>query len=323
MKVAVTGATGHLGAALVRELSAAGHAVRALVREDRRALDGLDVECCGGDVTDPGAVAALVRGTDAVIHAAARVSIADDDAEEVFRVNVGGTRNVVDACLAASTGRLVHVSSIHAFEQEPREAPLDESRPLVAPGDERYPPYDRSKGAADREVQRGAAAGLDTVVIHPTALVGPLDWKPSHFGQVVRRIVERRMPMLIDGGFDWLDVRDAARATVRAIEAGRRGERYLVAGRWASIREVAAIVAAAAGVRPPRWVAPFWSAAAGLPLIAAWANLSGQRPVYTRAALHALKTPREIRRDRAVRDLGLTWRPLEESFRDAVAWFRR
>lgn len=322
MKIALTGATGHLGAALVRELLASGHAVRALVREDRRALEGLEIEAVEGDVTDPAPVAALCRGVDAVIHAAGRVSLEDHD-DEVFRINLGGTRNVVEACLSAKVGRLVHVSSIHAFAQEPLDAPLDETRPLADPADRRLPPYDRSKAGADREVLRGIAAGLDAVVIHPSALVGPYDWKPSHFGQVVLRIAERRLPALIEGGFDWLDVRDAAAATVRAIGSGRRGERYLVAGRWAPVTEVAAIVANAAGVRPPRLVVPLWAAVAGLPFLAAWANLSGHRPVYTRAALQALRGPAVVRRDRAVRDLGLTWRPLEASLQDALAWFRR
>ena len=127
----------------------------------------------------------------------------------------------------------------------------------------------------------------------------------------------------MEGGFDWLDVRDAATACVRAIEAGRAGERYLVSGRWATLTEVAGIVADAAGVRPPRFVAPRWAAVAGRPFLAFWANLAGQRPIYTRAALHALLSPKVVRSDRAARDLGFSVRPLETTLRDTVAWFRR
>ena len=323
MKLLVTGATGHLGGNIVRAGLASGHTIRALARDDRRALAGLEVEIVSGDVTDAAAMRRACEGVDGVIHAAARISIRYDDADEVFRTNVEGTRTVVEAAVGAKVKRLVHVSSIHAFRQEPRDAPIDETRPLVDPADLGYPPYDRSKAAADREVQNGSAAGLDAIVVHPSGIMGPEDWKPSHLGEVLLRLAHGRLPGLVRGGFDWVDARDVASVCLRLAERGAPSRRYLVSGRWASIGEIASKVAAITGRPAPRLVVPLSVAYAFLPCMAAWARLRGERPVHTRVALHALRGPREVRSDRARADLGFAPRPFERTIADTLLWFAR
>ena len=150
MRVTVTGASGHLGANLVRALLAAGHRVTALHRSRCRSLEGLEVAHVHGDVRDPETVARSVAGAEAVFHLAARVTIDGDPGGETRSVNVGGTVQVTRACLAAGVGRLVHFSSIHALAQEPRDRPLDEKRPLV--DEARALPYDASKAASEAVV---------------------------------------------------------------------------------------------------------------------------------------------------------------------------
>ena len=148
---------------------------------------------------------AAFKGAEAVFHLAALVSIDAVRPEEFHRTNVEGTRNVVEAALACGVRRLVHVSSIHAYDQRPLDEALDESRgPADGP---RHGPYDRSKAAGEVEVRRGIDRGLDAVILNPTSVIGPCDGGPSPMGQVFLDLYRRRIPALIAGGYDWVDVR--------------------------------------------------------------------------------------------------------------------
>ncbi len=324
---AVTGASGHVGGALARALIERGHRVRALVRGDTRSLEGLDLERVPGDVRDPASLVAAFRGADVVVHAAAHISLLRTDVGRLHAVNVAGTAAVLAACRSAGVGRLVHFSSIHALEQRPLDRPVDEDRP---PCDERpapgLPPYDRSKAAGERLVREAAAAGLAAVVLYPTGIVGPFDFKPSLFGRVIRALALGRLPALIDGGFDWVDVRDvaaaAATAAERLVDGGRRpaGSRYLLPGRWASLAEVAGMVAEASGVPAPRWAAPLWAARIGAPFSTAAALVFGHQPLFTGVSLAALRNNHRVNGARAAADLGHRPRPLADTVRDTVRW---
>lgn len=320
MKITVTGATGHVGANLVRTLVAAGHHVRALTHSSRAAaLDGLEVERVACDLTDPGSLGDAFAGSDRVFHLAARISIAPGDEHLVRAVNVDGTRNVVAACLAAKVPRLVHFSSIHALSSTPVDQPIDETRaPAEGP---RLPPYDRSKAAAEREVQAGVARGLDAVIVNPTAILGPYDFGPSPMGRVLLDLYHRRLPALVDGGFDWVDVRDVVAGALAAAERGRSGERYLLSGARKSVRELAALVEELTGVRAPRFVSPMWLARVGAPFATAAARMVGKAPLFTSHSLHALRNHVDVRHDKAARELGYTARPLRQTLQDTFAWF--
>jgi len=318
---AVTGASGHLGANLVRTLLDEGHAVRALVRDDVRALEGLPVERVPGDVLDPSSLAPLVAGADAVFHLAAHISIAGDRDGLVLRTNVEGPRHVAAACLAAGVPRLVHVSSIHALAADPAGAPVDEGRrPAdLEPG---APAYNRSKALGEREVLAAAARGLRAVILRPTAVLGPHDHKPSRMGRVLLALARGRMPGLVAGGFDWVDARDVARAAVAAARNGRAGGRYLLPGHWRTLSQVALAVAGWSGRPPPRLLVPMTLARLAAPLAEAWAHLAGGEALFTRESLHALRHYRGVRGDEAARDLGFAPRPFEETVRDALDWYR-
>lgn len=318
MHCLVTGASGHIGGNLVRDLLARGDRVRVLVRRDRRAIDGLPVEAVSGDVEDRASLAEAARGMEVVFHCAARISIVGDEGGLVHRTNVEGTRNVVGACAAAGVRRLVHFSSIHAFDPHPRFEPLDETRPLVGDG---AAAYDRSKAAGVRVVDEAVARGLDAVIVHPTSVVGPHDYKPSRMGQAVWDLARGRLPMLIPGGFDWVDVRDVCAGALAAADRGRRGERYLLSGTWTTVAELARRVAVVSGVPAPRLTCPSWLARVGSPFVVGWARLVGGSPLYTSEALDALDSPRDVRHEKASGDLGYAPRPLDDTVRDTVAFF--
>ncbi len=237
---AVTGASGHVGGNLVRTLLSEGRTVRALVRSDRRSLEGLDVQVVEGDISDPRALRALMDGADTVFHCAGRISIVGAEGGLVEKTNVGGVRNIVQACRDSRVKRLVHFSSIHAFSTRPNDRPIDETRELaLGPG---HAPYDRSKAEGQTVVLEAARQGLDAVIVNPGAVVGPFDYKVSRMGSVFLDICHGRLPMLINGGYNWVDARDVSRGAVLAEQKGRTGESYLLTGHWVHIREVSRLI---------------------------------------------------------------------------------
>jgi nucleoside-diphosphate-sugar epimerase len=318
MRVAVTGASGHLGGVVVRQLLDAGASVRVLVHEDRRALDGLRVDVHEGDLREPGVMPRLVDGCERVIHLAAVISLDPRDEALMQSVNVDGVRAVADACRAAGV-RLVHVSSIHALSALPVDEPVDETR---GPAEPKAPPYDRSKAAGEAVIREAVAAGLDVVIVNPTGIIGPHDYRPSRMGEVLLDLYHRRLPGLVAGGFDWVDVRDVAASVLAAGARGTRGARYLLPGQWRTIVEIAELVEALTGRRRPRMVSPMWLARTAAPFAVGWAKLRRRRPLFTPNSLVALRNHKQVRGDRAHAELGHTPRALDDTVRDTLDWFR-
>ncbi len=321
MTVAVTGATGHLGANLIRQLLDDGRSVRALTVEpvDRpiAALDGLEIERVCADVRDPDAMMAAFRGVETVFHLAARISVVRWDAADVWATNVDGTQNVVDACIANGVKRLVHVSSFHAIKPEANKATL-EDRPSSY--DESLAAYPRSKAFAEAIVRDAALRGLHAVIVNPTAMIGPWD-TGSMFGSLMRDLWRGRIPALVDGGVNLVDVRDVATSMRAAERLGRRGERYILAGHWLSMRELAEIACPFARRRVPKLVVPMRLARAMAPVATRFARLTKRLPRLTEQALLALSDHRVVIGGRAMEELGHRPRRIEETIADTYMWF--
>jgi len=320
MTVVVTGAAGHVGTNLVRALLDRGRSVRCLVHVNTCPVDGLDAELVSGAVCDPDSLSRAFQGADVVYHMAARISLSMSDWPALEAVNVIGTRNVVEACRRAGVRRLVYFSSIHALVQEPLSVPVDESRPFVT--SPRCPPYDRSKAAAEKIVRDAIAQGLDAVIINPTAIIGPYDYQPSHFGEALILIASNKLPALVTGGFDWVDVRDVVAGALLAEEKAPRGTGYLLSGHWVSMCDIAAGVAEITGAPVNKFVCPLWLARVGAPVMQGISRISGKRPLYTGASLRALKSNRHISHDKAASELGYQPRPFRDTLADTIRWFR-
>lgn len=318
--VAVTGATGHLGANLVRELLAAGRSVRAVVRHTGPALEGLDVEIALADVLDSSALRAAFEGVSTVFHLAGRISITGDQGGLVTRTNVDGVRSVAHAALEADVRRMVHFSSIHAFDLSSNGRPVDETTPRAGPGNFAY---DRSKAGGEAALREVVARGLDAVVINPTGVIGPHDFGPSRMGRTLLRLVRGRMPALVGGGFDWVDSRDVARAALSAEAHGRTGESYLISGHWKSFAELAKIVHTCGGARAPHLRSPFWLAGLFAPFSSLGTKLFGGEPLLTRESLAAVRTRTEVCSAKARRELDHRPRDTRETIRDTLDWFAR
>ncbi len=315
----VTGASGLLGAALVRGLLARGLHVRALYRSNVRALEGIDVEPLQADVIDPAALASAFEGAAVVYHSAAFVSIDPRDGEITRRINVEGTRNVIDAGRKAGVRRMVHVSSVHALKQDPLDRPLDESRPLE--DSETASPYERSKAEAEREVLAAVEAGFDAVIVNPAGVIGPHDYKPTGSGRMLIDLGMGTLPALLPGGHDWVDSRDVAEGAILAAEKGRTGERYILSGRWCSLTELARLVEASIGTRAPRFVVPMSVAKMSAVFAEVQSRITRRPPLFNRQALKVLDAKNKaMSHEKAKRELGYAPRPLEETLADIYAW---
>lgn len=319
MRVALTGSSGHLGANLVRLLIEKGYEVCALVNRDTRAVEGLDCARSPGSVLDTDSLCAAFRDAEIVFHLAAVVTLAHRDNGTVWRTNVDGTRNVVNACVARGVRRLIHFSSIHAFSAHPCDEVVTEDRPLAA--ESNLPIYDRTKVAGELEALKGSGQGLEVLIVNPTAVVGPNDFKPSAMGRVLLDLKARRLPAVVQGGFSWVDARDVSLGAEAAGRIGRSGERYLLAGHHKSLAELARIASVIAGVPPPHFTLPVWMARLGVPFAAFASAVSGKPASFTRASLRAVTHHQKISYDKAACELGYAPRPLEDTIADTYRWF--
>ena len=319
MLVAVTGAAGHLGGTLVRQLLDAGDRVRAIDLTMSPALTGLDIEFFEGDVTDPERMREAIDGVDGVYHLAAVISVVGDPTGSVERVNVQGPATVADAALDAGVPRFVHCSSVHAYDLSQVDGVLDEHGPRSAARS--IPAYDRSKWSGELEVYRRIERGLDAVVVNPTAVIGPHDYTGSRMGEVFRAIRDERLPVMIDGGFDWVDVRDVAHGLRLGFDGGSTGENYLLSGTRCDVVALASLAAADVGVQPPTRVLPRWLARAWGPFGTWIARRNESALSMTSESVHALFNGPEVSSAKASSDLGYAARPTEDTIADIYAWF--
>lgn len=320
MKIAVTGASGHIGYNLVELLRERGHRLRILVHRNDGSFPGDDIERIRSDITCESCLRELVDGSDVVFHLAARISLRDDSNAELTAINVRGTRNIVNACLDAGVSRLVHFSSIHAFCRADGDEMINEMSP--AAGGSKASPYDISKAASEAEVREGIRRGLDAVIVNPTAVIGPGDNEPSFLGKVMIMLAEGKLPAVIPGGFDWVDARDVALGALSAAEKAPCGERYLLGGHWASVAELVRLAAACCGRSAPKIVCPYSLAGMAAPLISGWQRRRGAEPFFTRQTLKALEDACPVSHDKAARELDYRPRELAETIRDTVNWFQ-
>jgi dihydroflavonol-4-reductase len=320
MNIAITGASGHVGNNLCRKMLETGYKVRGLVYHDNSSIKDLDMEKVKGDILDAGSLDRLFEGVDVAIHLAAIISIEKNESE-LFRVNVEGTRNVIEAARKAGVKKLIHFSTIHAIEHTPLDEVLDENRPIIKHSRIKY---EQSKAEGDRLVHELCGNELDFIIFNPTAILGPNDYKPSLMGQVLIRLARNQMPMLVPGGYDWVDVRDICNAVVKAIDLDKSGERYLLSGGWKSLRDLSMTVGRVTGKKTPTMIAPVTVAKIGLPFIQAWAKIRHEHPLYTRDSLDVIQmSSKKVSHAKAGKDLGFKARPLEETVRDSLAWFEK
>ena len=322
----VTGATGHIGNVLVRKLLKRGEKVRALIMPDesRDPLEGLDVEAVEGDILDLDSVFESMRGVpkgDAmrgIFHLAGVISIMPGPNPFVRRVNVNGTKNILQAAKETDVDKVVYTSSIHAI-QRADDGVIDESLPFDA--DNPYGAYDRSKAEATLEVLNAARAGLEAVVACPTGVIGPYDFRGSMMGAVIHDAAAAKPSLYVDGAYDFVDVRDVADGLISAAKHGKRGESYILSGNKISVRYLLETIREITGRGFFQMKIPFDLAKFAALFTPMYYRFAHATPRFTPYSLEVLKSNSNISHAKATRELGYKPRTIYESISDTVKWF--
>jgi dihydroflavonol-4-reductase len=320
--VLVTGATGFIGSAVARKLIERGYSVRALKRPTSPSfhLADLEMEFADGDIRDAESVRQAMAGVRWLFHVAADYRLWAPNPADIIENNVVGTRLVMDEAQRAGVERIVYTSSVATLAVDPGGGAADENSP--ARESEAVGAYKRSKIMAERAVEAMVAQGLPAVIVNPSAPVGPCDVRPTPTGRIIIEAASGRMPAFVDTGLNLVHVDDVAAGHLAALERGRIGERYILGGQNASLREMLAAIARLTGRRAPRIRIP---RAAVMPLAVvaeAVARGTGREPFVTLDGLRMSKKRMFFSTAKAERELGFRARPYAEGIEDAIRWFR-
>ncbi|HEY60061.1 MAG TPA: SDR family oxidoreductase [Anaerolineae bacterium] len=320
--VLVTGAAGHIGNVLVRELLAHEYKVRVLILpgEDISALEELDVEMFYGNVLESATLDTAMHGVEYVFHLAGIISIMPGKGDLMRRVNVEGTKNVLQAARRAGVKRLVYTSSIHALSRN-WEGTISEKVPFDA--DNCAGEYDRTKAQASLAVLHAVEEGLDAVIVCPTGVIGPFDYCGSEMGEMVREWMQRKMHMLIEGAYDFVDVRDVARGHWLACERGRKGNTYILSGHQIQLFQLKEFVQKVIDFNTPTWFVPIWMAKIGASISPLYYRLTRRTPKFTKYMLKTIKSNSVISNAKACRELEYKARPVIKTITDTVKWMQR
>ena len=323
MTTLVTGSTGFLGSAILRQLLKKGHNVRALVRQnsDRRNHDGLKVETVYGDLTDQASLLNALKNCDSLFHAAADYRLWVPNPPEIYHHNVNGTRNLMTAAAQCGIKRIIYTSSVATLGINKDESPADEITPVSL--DDMIGHYKRSKFLAEREVDKLVKKErLPVIIVNPSTPVGPRDIKPTPTGRMILDAVTGKIPLYVNTGLNIVHVDDVAQGHLLAFDKGEIGERYILGGEDMSLHKILFEISKITGNSPPRFQVPH-NLILPIAYIAQWLAgiMQGKDPLVTVDGVRLAKKKMYFSTAKAKRELGYNPRPAKEAIKDAVAWF--
>lgn len=322
MKVFVTGATGFIGASLVRALLKDGYGVKILARpgSDRRNLAGLDVEICEGDLCNRPSLERGLAGCGMLFHAAADYRLWTRNPAGMYAINVEGTRQILEAALAQGLERVVYTSSVGTLGNPGNGTPGAESTPVAFT--DMVGHYKKSKFLAEREAESFIARGLPLVIVNPSTPVGPRDIKPTPTGKIIVDFLNRKMPAYLDTGLNIIDVEDCARGHILAAINGRIGEKYILGNENLTLRQIFGMLETITGLPAPKVRLPYTPILFAAYMNEAVAKITRKEPLIPLAGVQMAKKFMFFDSSKAVKELGLPQRPPMEALRRAVDWFR-
>ena len=323
----VTGGYGHVGNTVIKDLVHMGKKVRTLVlkSDQSSALQGVDVEVVTGDICDSASLEALFTADESediiVIHTAGIISIATKYEPLVYDVNVKGTKNIIQQCIKHQVKRLVHVSSVHAIPELSGDQQICEVASFEP--DDVIGLYAKTKSEATQAVLDSVKEGLDAVVVHPSGIVGPQDYGKGHITQLIMDYLDGRLTSGIDGGYDFVDVRDVSQGILAATTKGKSGECYILSGGFFTVRELLTILHEVSGKRKIKSFLPLWFVRCTVPLSECYYKLLKQPPLFTKYSLYTLGSNANFSNQKAKSELGYTTHEFKKTIIDTVDWLRK
>ena len=323
MKTLVTGSTGFLGSAVLRELLDDGREVKVLIRKGANTanIDGLDVEIAYGDLRDSESLQSALNGCSTLYHAAAYYSLWDRDQQLIYEINVEGTRKILQASQKKGLEKIVYTSTVGCIGLNDDTTPATEktffNKNTLSNN------YKKSKYQAEQVVLEFARNGLPVVIVNPSTPVGPRDIKPTPTGKIILDFLNREMPAYLDTGLNLIDVKDCARGHILAEKKGISGERYILGNQDLSLFDILVMLETITGLKAPSIKMPFW-----LALSAGWIcemvsnHITGKPPAVPLEGVKMAKYFMYFDSSKAVRKLGLPQNSVENALRQSVDWFK-
>ena len=326
-KYFVTGATGFLGRAVVRQLLTKTSEIYALImKDDPLAADlPIGIHIRMGNVCDHSSLDSFLDGADGkscVIHCAGIVSVASRPGERLYQVNVGGTENIVNACISHGVGKLVYVSSVHALAENPKCVEIDAETDAFDP-DRLVGDYAKSKAMATHAVLDAAKTSLDASVVLPSGIIGPGDTAGGSITELLLSFLAGKLPIAVRGGYDFVDVRDVAAGIVSCAEKGVRGKCYILSGHYATIRDILETVGRSTGINKAVSYLPVSLAKLIAPFYELDSIRRKKKLFFTPYAVHVLQSNAKFSKKASENDLGYAPRSLKETLIDTVKWLNK
>ncbi|MHB1314007.1 MAG: NAD-dependent epimerase/dehydratase family protein [Christensenellales bacterium] len=321
--ILITGATGHVGNVLARTLSRLGYPLRvlALPSESIDSLRGINATIYCADVCNKEQVREAVRGCDTVFHLAGFINIAPGNREKVFKVNVEGTKTIADVCLEESVSKFIYVSSVHAFIEPKTGDTLTEDCALGLRKQDVLGSYAQSKALATAYVLQMMEKGLNAVILYPSGICGPFDFKRSELGMFLRWASSPgKVKFYFNGGYDYVDVRDVVDGLIKAWQNGTCGRGYILSGQYVTVKDMYEGVAKATQrtfryVKLPRALVFVAAAFAEL-----YYSAFRKKPVFTRYSIEVLFSNGSMSNKKAAGELGFTSRSFDDTVKDSLLW---
>ena len=325
MRIGVTGASGMVGINVCKEILSNGDELNILIREDVSYLDGLSCNKFYGNLSDIDTLEKFCDKCDVIIHSAAMISIGFDAYDQVYEVNFVGTKNLLDASIKKKVKKFIFISTVNAYDKKPLNQNFDEKRELVRKGNA----YDMTKALAQELVT--STEEIETVSINPTSVLGKNDFKPSRLGKIIKGIYSGKLPFLVDGGLDVIDVGDLSKAIYSSISKGKDGESYLVSGKFRSFKEIYEVITKYQDKKSRIFFFPRIMVELSLPLLSLFpigllkraAEINGKffpglENMTKEAIENIINFPKHIDNSKAKKDLGLKISPLEKTIKDTI-----
>jgi dihydroflavonol-4-reductase len=316
-KIAITGGSGHLGTCLIDLLLSQNYLVNALYTNTLPTKKHDNLTWIKGDICDFNVINKLIQDCSTIIHCAGMISIGAKNTDEVYRVNVTGTENIVKACIKSPSIKLIQISSSNAVKETKDNEVFNENRPYKTVDDFIY---SYTKATAEQFVLKAVKeSNLNACIIRPTSIVGPPDDKPSLFGQTILDLSQNKMPAITSGGYNLVDVRDISQTLINCIDKGKKGEVYLVAGEYLTLKKIAKISnPQKTPIEIPLNLLLFF-----MPLINVYQKIFDLKWPITKESLVTVKfAPKNMDISKAKKELNHNPRPVKNSIEDLIDWFQ-
>lgn len=320
--IAITGATGHIGNVLVRELVNLGEKVKAITApfDNTPSLKDVDVEVIKADVTDYKQVYNALKDSDTVFHLAAMISIMPGMKKKIFDVNVNGTKNIIKACFELNISKLIYTSSVHALEEPPKGSIINERlsfNPKKTSG-----VYGKSKATAALEVQNAIKKGLNAVIVCPTGVIGPYDFKLSEMGSMIFDTINKKMKICVNGSFDFVDVRDIVKGEINAMKKGKIGNVYILSGHKSYFYDLVNTIKEIENLSYKTVFLP-----KSLTNVISWFSplyykVLKKTPRFTPYTMHTISRDYTFSNEKAKNELKYFSQPLKKTLKDTIKWFK-